>query len=132
MNIAQQISIDPTVAKYLSMPRKLLIDGTASPAAPSSTAFWVAAAPWILNVILFPLPLSKGLRSSSSAGLIFPVLIIVISAPEAGFTTAIPAIAATALTMSFRERFIVALPKSLVQFSDARCASHQCVRAVNQ
>jgi phenylacetaldehyde dehydrogenase len=27
MNIAQQISIDPTVAKYLSMPRKLLIDG---------------------------------------------------------------------------------------------------------
>ncbi len=27
MNIAQQISIDPTVAKYLSMPRQLLIDG---------------------------------------------------------------------------------------------------------
>jgi phenylacetaldehyde dehydrogenase len=27
MNIAQRISIDPTVAKYLSMPRKLLIDG---------------------------------------------------------------------------------------------------------
>jgi acyl-CoA reductase-like NAD-dependent aldehyde dehydrogenase len=27
MNIAQRISIDPTVAKYLSMPRKILIDG---------------------------------------------------------------------------------------------------------
>jgi hypothetical protein len=43
----------------------------------------------------------------------FPVLMIVISAPEAGCATAIPAIAATALTMLLRERLIVALPPFL-------------------
>ncbi|HLN09626.1 MAG TPA: aldehyde dehydrogenase family protein, partial [Xanthobacteraceae bacterium] len=28
MNIAQRISVDPTIERYLSIPRKLLIDGT--------------------------------------------------------------------------------------------------------
>jgi hypothetical protein len=54
----------------------------ASPAPPLATSRCVAAAPWVVNMILSGPPLSNARCNSLSAGRIFPVVMTVISAPS--------------------------------------------------